>query len=166
MKRQLLIAGCSMAFLLLGAPFVYAQQTISSGGGDLASNDVKIAFTIGELAIKTHTNTSFIIEEGTQHSSSITNSVIEEDEYMLQVSTYPNPTTDYLVLKITSNDPEYTGSSWMLLDATGKALMQRSGLQAGIHRIDLPTLSTGIYFLNVWDDQQTTNTTNKIQITR
>ena len=151
MKKQYVIIGGTIVLLLIGSHLSYAQQTISSGGGDLTTSNVKLAFTIGEIAVKTHTNTNFVIKEGTQHvTTSIVSTVIEENKSIINVDVYPNPATNYLVLTVTSNDPLFTGSNWMLFDVTGKQLASANGLQKGTHRLDLPDLTNGIYFLKVW----------------
>lgn len=67
---------------------------------------------------------------------------------LLSVESYPNPVTDYLVVKINSEIKE--PYQFKLLDAEGK-LISQSKILVNISNVDLQWISKGRYILMVYD---------------
>ena len=72
------------------------------------------------------------------------------------VLAYPNPCTDILSVEINQDET----SSVSIVDQVGKVLINQSSFESGTLSLDLGSLPTGIYFLEVTINNQ--KTTSKI----
>ena len=98
---------CSI--LLLFALFVdiQAQESINVSGAELSGNTGTISYSVGQVVYNTHAMPGASFAEGVQQPYEIsTVSGIDIPEIVLQMSTYPNPTTDYLNLSIGNYNQE------------------------------------------------------------
>lgn len=75
--------------------------------------------------------------------------VVNVDEQILQdTQIYPNPTADFINVNAVEEDYEFA-----IFDLTGKAVLN-GYLNQGDNRIDLATLSTGIYLMKINDGER------------
>lgn len=129
-----------------------APQSINSAGAKFSQNNSSLSFTIGNLRVS-----SSMDNEGNSLSEGFTNESVNsttlttikaplKDE--LNVSIYPNPTSDFVILEIIDTKLEWIYID--ILDPTGKLISSEkySGLN---NKIGLSTsgLPNGIYTLNL-----------------
>jgi len=136
------------ALLLLGIGFNqgYAQQASIASGGDASGSGGSVAYSVGQIVYTTHTGSNGSVAQGVQqaYEISITTGLLETD-IKLNLSAYPNPTTNYLMLQIDNFDKAL---SYQLYDISGK-LLESNTLVANSTTIKMEQLATGNYFLKV-----------------
>jgi len=135
---MLLLAGC-----LTG---VSAQEAVLVAGGNAAGSGGKVSYSVGQIAYTSQAGSNGSVSQGVQQSYEITNVGIENANINLEMSAFPNPTDDNLILTI--NDIEFSNVKFKLVDATGKFLLEKK-ITDNQTTIDLSNYSSGIYFLNI-----------------
>jgi hypothetical protein len=95
MKTTTLVAG-----LLLATKLIYSQQTTPATGGDATGSGGSSSYTVGQLVYTTNTGSGTVIQGVQQSIELFTLSNPELTTVNLSAVIYPNPTSDYVVLKI------------------------------------------------------------------
>ena len=156
MKRLLLIVG-AMALVMMG----YAQETITTSGGEATGNAGTVSYTIGQIAVQTVANSNASVSEGVQQPYEIqTIGVDNYPQITLDAKVYPNPTADRLILSIGSSVVETrhgTSLRAALFNNNGQHIrtLNVADVQTDI---DMTDLSSGTYYLRVTDEKQTLKT--------
>jgi len=136
------------ALLLLGIGFNqgYAQQATTASGGDASGSGGYAAYSVGQIVYTTYTGTNGSVAQGVQqpYEISITLGLLETD-IKLNLSAYPNPTTNYLMLQIDNYDKALL---YQLYDISGK-LLESNTVVANSTTINMEQMPTGSYFLKV-----------------
>lgn len=137
-------------FLMVGLGFtsIKAQETIPSSGGNASGSGGSVSYTVGQVVYTTNTGTSGSVVQGIQqpYEISIVNGVDEATGINLFYSAYPNPTTDFLILKVEGViQPDCIA---YLLDSNGK-LIKTSRVECTETSISMSNLVPAIYFLRV-----------------
>jgi len=136
------------ALLLLGIGFnqVYAQQATTASGGDASGSGGSVAYSVGQIVYTTYTGSNGSVAQGVQqpYEISITTGLLETD-IKLNLSAYPNPTTNYLMLQIDNYDKAL---SYQLYDIGGK-LLESNTVVANSTTIKMEQMPTGTYLLKV-----------------
>jgi hypothetical protein len=145
------------ALLLLGIGFnqVYAQQTTTASGGDASGSGGSVAYSVGQIVYTTNTSSSGSVTQGVQqpYEISITIGLLETD-IKLNLSAYPNPTTNYLMLQIDNFDKDL---SYQLFDISGK-LLESNTVAANSTTINMEQMQTGTYLLKVTQNNKLVKT--------
>jgi len=136
------------ALLLLGIGFnqVYAQQATTASGGDASGSGGSVAYSVGQIVYTTYTGSNGSVAQGVQqpYEISIITGLLETD-IKLNLSAYPNPTTNYLMLQIDNYDKAI---SYQLYDIGGK-LLESNTVVANSTTIKMEQMPTGTYLLKV-----------------
>jgi len=143
-KKQSLSA---IFLVAIGLTSVKAQEATTTTGGNASGSGGSASYSIGQVIYTTNTGTGGSVSQGVQQPYEISViSGIEEQGIILSCTAYPNPTTDYLTLKIEGDAPTHYGAS--LFDLNGKLL---SKLQIDGNQITIPMeqYATGSYILKV-----------------
>jgi hypothetical protein len=140
-----------VACLLFVTQLMYSQQTIPTSGGDATGSGGSSSYTVGQLVYTTNTG-SGTVSQGVQQSIELfTLSNPELTTVNVTAVTYPNPTTDVVVLALT--DANLIGISDVLYDlkgrAVGKGVVTQNNTQIGMQR-----LAIGTYLLKVNQNNQ------------
>ncbi|MDG2274830.1 MAG: hypothetical protein P8L28_03195, partial [Flavobacteriaceae bacterium] len=91
-----------IAFLLLFTQLFYGQQTIPASAGEATGTGGSSSFTVGQVFYTTNASSTGSVSQGVQQAFEFqTLSNPELTTVQLTAVIYPNPTTDYVVLKIT-----------------------------------------------------------------
>jgi hypothetical protein len=106
-SRKLKVKSLLVATLLTFAfslSTVSAQTSVNATGGDASGSGGSASYSVGQVAYQTHTGTSGSVAEGVQqpYEISVVTSIEEANDIKLSITAYPNPTTDYLELKVES----------------------------------------------------------------
>ena len=136
------------ALLLLGIGFnhVYAQQATTASGGNASGSGGSVAYSIGQIVYTTNTGTTGSVVQGVQQPYEISiRTGLNEIGINLNLSAYPNPTTNYLMLQIDNYDKAL---SYQLYDISGK-LIESNTVVANSTTIKMEQMQTATYFLKV-----------------
>lgn len=144
----------SVAFLLLGLEGLQAQETVPATGGDATGAGGSSSYTVGQVVYTTNTGSNGSVAQGVQqpYEISVTTGV-NETTINLELSVYPNPTTDYLTLKVEKTE----GLSYQLYDLQGKVIASKT-VNGTSTNISLEEQPTATYFLNVVNNNQIVKT--------
>jgi hypothetical protein len=113
--------GCLLIAVYFGA-FSYSQQAVSSAGGNGAGSVGTVSFTSGQVSYSSMINNSGSVSEGVHQPFEI-HVVTQLDplkSITLECEAYPNPATDFLILKIHRDQIE--NMKYQLVDLNGKVL--------------------------------------------
>jgi len=134
-------------FYLLVLGRLYAQDAVPSIGGEAKGIGGLVSYSVGQLVYNTNIGTNFSIAQGVQHPYEIFISVgIELKEINLELSVYPNPTFNNLMLEISNyNDENLT---YYLYDMQGK-LLKSIVVVSTTTIIEMERLTAATYFLKV-----------------
>ena len=125
----------------------YAQETIPSTGGNATGTGGVSSYTVGQLVYTTNASTSGSVSQGVQQAfefQTLGNSGLLAAQ--LTAVTYPNPTTDFIVLKIT--DTALENLQYTLFDLNGKTIASKP-IRTPSTEIAMKNLSVGIYLLKL-----------------
>jgi hypothetical protein len=144
----------SVAFLLLGLEGLQAQESLTASGGDATGAGGSSSYSVGQVVYTTNTGSNGSVAQGVQqpYEISVTTGV-NETTINLELSVYPNPTTDYLTLKVEKTE----GLSYQLYDLQGKVIASKT-VNGTSTNISLEEQPTATYFLNVVNNTQVVKT--------
>ena len=142
----------SVLFLFGGLVGLRAQESINASGAELSGNNGTISYSIGQVVYHTHTMEGASFAEGVQQPYEIsTISGIDIPEIVLQLSAYPNPTTDHLNLQIGNYNQEKL--AFQLFDVSGKLLLDEAITDSNTV-IDMNRFAMATYYLTISDNQK------------
>ena len=109
----------SIAFLLLGFGGLHAQESPTATGGEATGTGGTASYSVGQVVYTTNTGTNGSVAQGVQQPYEISTTVgINETTINLELSVYPNPTINYLTLKVEKTE----GLTFQLYDLQGKVI--------------------------------------------
>jgi hypothetical protein len=148
---------CAVLLLGLGLTGIYAQQAIPASGGDGSGGGGTVSYTVGQIFYNTNTGTNGSVAEGVQQpfEISIVTAVEEAKDITLEFVVYPNPATDFIVLKIGDYEPE--NLNYYLYDNGGK-LIAKTKIQGSETSIPMQALPPATYFLKVSEKEKVLKT--------
>ena len=147
MRHKRLILS-TVLLLGLGLTGVQAQTSVNATGGDASGGGGSVSYSVGQVVYTTHTGTSGSVAEGVQqpYEISVVTGLEEAQSINLSVTAYPNPTTDYLTLRI--DEFEISNLSFQLYDMNGK-LLQNEKITGNQTSIVMSNLLPATYFVKV-----------------
>ena len=141
--------------LILTAKYSPAQKSINTAGGNLFGTGGTCSFTIGQVdyTIIKDENPIWIIE-GIQQPSEISSTSKPDSNHDITINwnIFPNPVTHNLTIKCPNASLVKMQAS--LYSITGKKLLQIDLLENEV-TLNMDQLNTGIYLLNIRNDQET-----------
>ncbi|MFV0268806.1 MAG: T9SS type A sorting domain-containing protein [Draconibacterium sp.] len=125
-----------------------AQTSVNATGGDALGSGGSASYSVGQVVYTTHTGTSGSVAQGVQqpYEISVVTAIEEAKGIRLSVSAYPNPTTDYLQLKVESE--RLKDLSFQLYNMNGK-LLQSEKLTGNQTQINMSNYVPSTYFVRV-----------------
>jgi len=148
--------------VLLTTQLVCSQEVIPVSGGEAKGADGSGSYTVGQVFYTTYTSANLFYTTNIPATGSVSQGVQQPFEFQVLSNpalttvkvtaiTYPNPTADDVVLKIT--DTALDNLSYTLFDVTGKAI-SNGGITNRDTQITMQQLAIGIYILKVNRDNQ------------
>lgn len=135
-------------FLLAFCGICIGQQTISTAGGEASGTGSTVSFTIGQIAYTSVDGNDGSVSEGVQHPYEIFD--IKDNLNIpgidLELSVYPNPVRDYLLLK--AKDFTSSNLAYRLYDSEGK-LLESKTLSNDETYIPIDMLVPSVYYLRI-----------------
>lgn len=142
-----LIAMCSFTFVQAQS---IERSVIASAGASQSASGVKLNSTVGEAITQTKTTGSVILNQGFQQGD-ILPVGLEENQIKIDYSFYPNPTSDFINIELTS---EKSGeANLQILSIEGKIIQtetfQLIQSQTIYKQFDLSSLTNGMYLISI-----------------
>ena len=140
-------------FLLgLGLNGLHAQEALVTSGGDASGIGGSSSYSIGQVIYTTHSGIGGSVAQGVQHAYdiSVTSGIDENFGINLELSAYPNPTSDFLILKIENNSN--SNLFYYLYDMNG-TLLDNQNVKGNVTSIEMLEYNPGAYFLKIMNDQ-------------
>lgn len=151
-KKTGLITIC----FLFGIGFLSAQESINASGGVATGSGGSVSYSVGQLTYNTYTGSNGTITQGVQQSFEISETLsVDNTAILLEASIFPNPTTDYLNLRL--KDTNVSELSFQIIDITGK-LITTEKLVTSNTIIQMDYLPATTYFMTVFRNQKTIKT--------
>jgi len=146
--RQNKIIFFILVLLFLGLTELSAQEIVVSSGGSAAGSTGTATYSVGQTFYITSKGTNASIAEGVQQpfEISVVNVIEGSEAISLSYSLYPNPATDFLILKIENDDN--LNLSYQLFDINGKVLGNEK-IEGSETNISLQNFVSATYFLKV-----------------
>ena len=135
-------------FLFLSLTGVQAQESLVSAGGDASGGGGSVSYSVGQVFYLCNAGTNASIIQGVQqpYKISAVTEISETDNISLALSVFPNPTTDYLTLKVVNH--EISSLKYQLCDMNGK-LLDSKELTNPETNIAMGKFQSSAYFLKV-----------------
>jgi len=152
MKKAILV------FLTLTISFstIHAQEVIPASGGNASGSGGTVSYTVGQIVYSTNSGINGSIAEGVQQPFEISEIIgIKEAKINNpEISVFPNPTNDFLTLKIDVSTPlNIRFLYYQIYDINGK-LLESKKLADYKTTISTVNLVSGIYFLKITDENK------------
>jgi hypothetical protein len=141
LKLKLLLLIC-FGLTRLNAP--------TASGGDASGSGGSASYSIGQVFYTSGTGSGGSVAQGVQQSYeiSIVDGIEEAKDITLLCMAYPNPTTDFIILKVEKYDSK--DLSFQLYNINGKLLVNKK-IGANETSIDMSNFVDAIYFLKICD---------------
>ena len=140
-------------FLTICCTVGFAQSAIVPLGGDSQNNSGSVSYTVGQIAVKTTTNSnsSISVAEGVQQPYEITTVGLDKyPQFVLNAVVYPNPTDNLIQMQLNGFEFPIDGLRANLYDGNGK-LLQTSSVITEISTFQIGQYATGNYLLELRD---------------
>jgi hypothetical protein len=135
-----------MACCLLGwGTHLFAQQDAVSAGGTASGAGGSVTYTIGETNYINAAGGNGGISQGVQQPFEIITGIGKMD-LAVDMSLFPNPTNDYVILSVPSGNVE--GLLYQLYDLNGKILVEKK-LDGTQTNIIMSNYASATYFIRV-----------------
>jgi hypothetical protein len=136
-----------LASILLVAQLAQSQEAIPVSGGEAVGSGGSANYTVGQVFYTTYTTTAGAVSQGVQHPfefQTLSNAALTTVK--VTAVTYPNPTKDFIILKIT--DTALHNLRYTLFDLNGKSIVS-DAITASSTAIQMKHLAIGAYVLKV-----------------
>jgi hypothetical protein len=142
-----LLAGCFCSAI------IQAQNAISSSGGNASGSGGSVSYTVGQIVYTSISGIGGSVAHGVQqpYEISVPTELEEGRDITLIFSVYPNPTSDFITLKV--GDYEKRNLSYWLYGISGNIIETKKVLSFDT-QINMGKQVTGIYFLKIIDNSK------------
>ena len=136
-----------LAFLLsFSVQAQTSHQVLSATGGDASGSGGSVAYSVGQIVYTTSTGTTGSVAQGVEQAYEIYSVGIKETTLNISLSVFPNPTSDFLTLKVEDYNNETL--NFDLLDEQGKLILSEQ-ITNQETQVAMSTLARGSYFINI-----------------
>ncbi|MEI7504459.1 MAG: T9SS type A sorting domain-containing protein [Paludibacter sp.] len=139
---------CAVLLLGLGLSEIQAQETLPSSGGKALGGGGEVNFTVGQVVYTTIIGTNGTVAQGVQQpfEISVTTGIEQAKGITLSLTAYPNPTTEFVILKVESFKIE--NLSYQLINMSGQ-LLETKKIESNETNISMINFVPATYFLKV-----------------
>lgn len=148
MKKNVIKLSTLLLMCGLGLTGLDAQEAIPATGGNATGSGGSVSYSLGQIAYTTSSGLGGSVARGVQqpYVISVVDGVDEPDGISLNYLIFPNPTTDFVQLKVENFQSEIL--SYRLYDLNGK-LLENKKINESETRINMRTLANSTYFLKI-----------------
>ncbi len=148
MKRLFLTVSLGVALFSVNAQTA-SPELVSSAGESFNNTSYQLDWSIGEGTTATHSAGDYVITQGLHQGSYVITSV-EDLALDINISVYPNPTTDLINLTSFQN---LTGLAVIVTNINGK-ILQQTEVTNEVEQLNFSNYENGIYFLTIKQKNQ------------
>ncbi len=149
--KKITFSVSNFLFLVFISAIGHAQDLNVASGGDATGGGGSVSYSVGQM-VYTAIGSAGSMTQGVQQPFEISGALgIEDHLISVNLLAYPNPTSDYLNIKVTNMD--YNNISYKLFDLNGRLLANRK-LENSSNQIRMTQLPSALYFLKIFDNQQ------------
>lgn len=130
----------------------HAQQNTVVSGGNATGSNGSVSYTIGQIDYLNAASSNGNRNEGVQQPYEFFQDV-GLPENSNAISLYPNPTNDYVILKLENLQENYT---YQMTDLQGKIVLKGTIKSTETH-LDMTALSTATYQLQIFQQNRLTS---------
>jgi hypothetical protein len=125
-----------------------AQDATTATGGNATGANGTLTYSVGQIVYTTNKGVNGSMNQGVQYpyEISVVSGLEDTKSITLEYSVYPNPTADYLKLKIT--DYKIENLSYQLYDTNGKLILSQK-INEAESTVSLQGFIHGSYFLKL-----------------
>jgi len=123
-----------------------SHQVLSASGGDATGIGGSVAYSVGQIVYTTSTGTTGSVAQGVEQAYEIYSVGIKETSLNISLSIFPNPTSDFLTLKVEDYNNE--ALSYNLIDEQGKLILSEQ-ITNQETQVSMSVLARGSYFINI-----------------
>ncbi|MEA2042102.1 MAG: T9SS type A sorting domain-containing protein [Bacteroidota bacterium] len=147
----------TVLLLGLGLTGLQAQESINATGRDASGSGGSVSYSIGQVVYTTNTGTNGSVAQGVQqpYEISVVIGIEQAKGINLELSVYPNPTIEYLTLKVENYNNK--NLSYQLFDVNGK-LIENKKLANNETKINMINFVPANYLLKIIDNQKEVKT--------
>ncbi len=140
-------------FFGMGVGTIQAQEDVTTTGGNAKGTGGTVSYTVGQVAYTTNTSTTGTVTQGVQQPYEILvlTGTVEAKGISLEFSVYPNPTSDYLKLKVENYNLE--NLTYQLYDVSG-SLIQNGEIVNQETILETGGLAPAAYYLRIIDNNK------------
>jgi hypothetical protein len=155
--RQKKLKSGAVILLCFGMFGLQAQQVVTTSGGNASGSGGTASYTIGQIVYTTNANSNGSVAQGVQqpYEISVITAIEDAKDINLIFSVYPNPTTDFLTLKIENYELE--NLSYWLYSVNGNLIETKKVLSAET-QISMTNQISGTYFLKLTEGNKDVKT--------
>ena len=152
MKKTLLILGISLLII----NYSQAQTSFNAAGGDIESSEAKVSWSVGQTFYTADVSN---ISEGVQLPYEVMTITGKNDleAISLNLVVYPNPTSDFLELKVEDTNFDFKSGAYRIADIKGSILISEK-INDFQTRISMENLPKGVYLLEVSSGEKNVKT--------
>jgi len=142
MKKLLFILLC-LPFIGFGQAPILTPSVVSSSGDSYSNGNIIMDYTLGEIVVETHTNSTTILTQGFHQGILKVNTSVENIDIKTKV--YPNPTTNFLIIELEKN----VNADILVYDINGKLVIKDRLNNEQQKQLDFSFLKQGNYLLHI-----------------
>jgi hypothetical protein len=146
-KNYLLLLGLTVPLI------TNAQQVVATSGGNMTNNTVQVNWTIGETITETSSTNKTALISGLNQPSLKLETSVENIKDKLNVSVFPNPTSQFVNIKYEGQLP--IKSKILSLNGT---VLSVSEIKDQNSQLDFSNKANGIYIVEITDKSGKSNT--------
>ena len=154
----------TLFILLLFSYYNYSQtispQVLSTSGRNYSNSGYSLSWTLGQSVAISFNSSNNILSQGFQQPYYKNNSGITENTIDNNILFYPNPVMDVFIVDVNSSNLYYREAQ--LYDVLGKCIKTFNIQNIEKVTIDMRNINPGIYFLKLFNLNQTYQKTIKV----
>jgi hypothetical protein len=150
MNKKILIGAC------LIVTQINAQESVLTSGGNASGSSGSASYSVGQVFYKTVNGTTASLSQGVEQPFEI-QTVLGADNFniSLELSVYPNPTTDFIYLKV--KESSFESLQYQLFDLNGR-IIENNKVSDFSTIIQMTKYPCAIYLLKVIDNNKEVKT--------
>lgn len=126
----------------------YTQTSINSAGGNIPGNTGSVSYSIGQAFYTTYRGSKGSVAQGVQqaYEISVVSDIHQSNNIKFYATTYPNPTTDDLLLHIVNY--QSSNLNFQLYNEPGQ-LLQQGKISSEETLVSMDKLIASVYYLKL-----------------
>lgn len=150
MNKKILIGAC------LIVTQINAQESVLTSGGNASSGSGNVSYSVGQPFYTTINGTTASLSQGVEQPFEI-QTVLGADNFniSLELSVYPNPTTDFIYLKV--KESSFESLQYQLFDLNGR-IIENNKVSDFSTIIQMDKYPSAVYLLKVIDNNKEVKT--------